>query len=399
MPRKAKGGKVVAEGSYGCVVTPPPKCQHILKENQEVPKGAKTVAKLFGEHQSMVDEYRLSEEIANMDKDGRWSTPLYNSCAVQAKYLANEDRTKCDATKNLGDNDVVTYIVMEYGGPSLEMYISQNQIISLREFCFIFETCLTGIITMHRKRYIHLDIKPGNILYDSQTRKCYLIDFSLMQPINAPFYRFDNMHILSYDYLWYPPEFYVLAKASQVNQLKGIDRQEMMDRFQKVYGRHGFLTNLETSIMAAETTDFITELEKKSNYSTFESLNHSKYLSQIDIFSLGMTLKELYITCVNDKQKVTSIEDLLDSMILGNVFKRYTSIQTYDELMRIIKKLFKIPSLLPPPTSASALPMSSKPTPIPQIASMAPKTPSPKIPSRKKGPIATAFSKIFKKKS
>lgn len=379
--RGKKGGKVIAEGAYGCVVAPPPKCTHTLKDNSHANESSNKVAKLFNDHDNMVEEFKLAEEIRKMDKDGRWSTPIYRSCALQTKDLEQEDRESCEVTSNLKDNDVVSYIVMEYGGPSLEMYIDKKQRISLKEFCFIFETCLLGLVSMHRKHYVHLDIKPGNVLYDAKAGKCYLIDFSLMRSTYEAFYDADNKSIMDHPYLWYPPEFYVLSKAMKPEDIQKISPQQIRYRFEKVYGRHKFLTSLELDIMAGQTLEFMEELEKRAKTTTWTLLNNPRYLNQIDVFSLGMTMKELYEVCVNDNDKFPSLDDLLDRMISGNVFERTTDPKAYDDLIRILRRVFKVPSLLAPSNAAAA---SNVPA-MPVLGT--------------KGKLANAITKLFAKKS
>ncbi len=388
---KRTGGKVIAEGAYGCVVTPPPKCAHALKDNPNVDHNASSskVAKLFNDHDSMVEEFKLAEEISKMDKEGRWSTPIYQSCALQAKDLQRDDRETCEVTNQLHDNEVVSYIVMEYGGPSLEMYIEQKKRISLNEFCFIFETCLLGLISLHRKHFMHLDIKPGNVLYDAKAGKCYLIDFSLMRSTYEPLYATDNKSILAHPYLWYPPEFYILNKAESPKDLQKISSSELISRVQKVYGRHGFFTPIELELMVTEATEFIGELEKRTKTSTWSVLNNPRYLNQVDIFSLGMTMKELYEVCVHDNNKFKSMDDLIDSMICGNVFQRATDPQAYDALMRIVRRVFKVPTLLNANTSVNAA--------MPSMPNIKNSSPSKKTPETKKG-IAAAITKLFTRK-
>lgn len=384
MTGKKKGGERIAEGSYGCVVTPPPKCKTMVNASTRSAKNTNStkIAKLFGDYHSMQEEFHLAQQIAQMDPEGKWSTDVYEACAVQAKDLDRQDREECEVTRGLDDHDVVSFIVMQHGGDSLEKYIDEQKHMTLREFCYIFETCVLGLVSMHRRKTMHLDIKPGNVLYDAKANRCYLIDFSLMQELNQPFYGVHNMHIMTYKYTWYPPEFYILSKAEQFGQLKMIDKKHMADRFRAVYGSHGFMSSAELGVLVAEAQEFIVDLERRGlvqGDTTWEVMNKPYLLTPIDIFSLGMTLKEVYEVCVDDKTRVSSIEDLLDGMIHGNPFKRLTDALVYEELSRIIKKMFKVPSLLPGTIMQ---------IPKPSIAL-----------EEKKTPIVKAISKLFKKKS
>lgn len=387
MGRK-KGGKVVAEGSYGCVVTPPPKCTQKLAQNTAAvtSKSKKTVAKIYGDANNMRDEWDLSMKVAQMDRDGRWSIPVYESCAVRVGDLEREDRDNCDITKTLDDNAAVTYITMEYGGASLEDLIRNDEVISIKEFLLIMETCLLAVIMMLQRGYMHLDIKPGNVLYDAKHGRCYLIDFSLMQRIKDEFYTIDNHSIFEYAYMWYPPEFYLASRAMNVAQLSNITSQELRNRFERVYGRHGFLTNLELGIMVAEANDAIAGLQSHPPLtSLWQILDDKLYKSKVDIFSLGMTLKELYVKCV--EEDMDSVADLLDGMVSANVFSRIRPHDAYSTLSKILQKRYRKHTLLedPPSVAKSAVP------PLPHVKDL---TQS----SKRLQPITAAFKKLFRKK-
>lgn len=64
------------------------------------------------------------------------------------------------------------YMILEYmEGGSLREYIIEKKVLSLNEFIYIFTQISKGILDIHKKNIIHLDIKPENILFKDKEGK------------------------------------------------------------------------------------------------------------------------------------------------------------------------------------------------------------------------------------
>ncbi|ELP89559.1 casein kinase I isoform alpha, putative [Entamoeba invadens IP1] len=103
--------------------------------------------------------------------------------AALYKYLAEGNEgpglTKVFYT---GVQDDYNVMVMEFLGPSLEdllQYVSKP--FSLKTVLMIVDQCLTCIERVHKKFYIHRDIKPDNFVMGSgaNVHYVYIIDFGL----------------------------------------------------------------------------------------------------------------------------------------------------------------------------------------------------------------------------
>lgn len=71
------------------------------------------------------------------------------------------------------------YLVMAYiDGESLDAYISKNGAISEKEALAYFEQIADALHYMHCQHMLHLDLKPRNIMCDSEN-KTFVIDFGL----------------------------------------------------------------------------------------------------------------------------------------------------------------------------------------------------------------------------
>ena len=73
----------------------------------------------------------------------------------------------------------IMYIALEYVyGCTLSQLLRSRQALSMGEGLEILLPVVEGLSEVHAHRYVHLDMKPGNILLDTQ-RRIKLADFGL----------------------------------------------------------------------------------------------------------------------------------------------------------------------------------------------------------------------------
>lgn len=357
-----RGGTKLGEGTYGCVITPPPSCHGEKLANDD---GAPKVAKVFkreyefdayGRPIAMLDyadeEWDLAKAVHKLDPKNKWSPPVYQRCELPVKHMTY-DKKECELTKHLKDSELATYIVMKYGGSSLEDLVDAKETISLEDFKTIMHTCLFGISALARNEWIHMDIKPGNILFDPKEKKCYLIDFSLMTPYDETLYVPDRTEFLRYKYPWFPPEFYIAVnidrKTAEVNVHTGELRMRMAKLYTNLHLPQGFVTRI-----IEETMRLKNRLEKEANNFAahpLQLLEMARLKEKIDVFSLGVSLLQVYNVCVNEKD--SDIEDILVKMCNGNPFERIFSTEAMHMLIKVGQKKSPSPSrILPLPIMA-----------------------------------------------
>lgn len=74
------------------------------------------------------------------------------------------------------------FYAMQYvEGESLDRLLVRRGQLPVEETLTILEHCLAGLSAAHRAGLVHRDIKPGNILIESQTRRALVADFGLVK--------------------------------------------------------------------------------------------------------------------------------------------------------------------------------------------------------------------------
>ena len=87
--------------------------------------------------------------------------------------------------------------------------------INFNKLILAFSELLLGIIKMNKNNYVHLDIKPDNILYNSELNKLSIIDFGLSFKIESSKNKLNSDKkgkILNHNYPYFPPEFKIYFK-------------------------------------------------------------------------------------------------------------------------------------------------------------------------------------------
>lgn len=84
----------------------------------------------------------------------------------------------------IGEDQGCHFFAMQYiEGDSLAQLLSRRDKLSVAEALNLMEQILAGLGAAHRQGLIHRDIKPGNILLDSQQHRAVLADFGLVKSL------------------------------------------------------------------------------------------------------------------------------------------------------------------------------------------------------------------------
>jgi serine/threonine protein kinase len=165
---------VVGEGSFGCVIHPPLRVTNVEDEAHEGIfidrdwKGEGFVSKVFFRFDHAEHEMNTNDDIDDIDADYKWHLPSFGPYVSERR----EDLSECG--KSLEKYPAV--IQYKNGGVSLskvpDEQLSVKFLKGLRRLC-------VGLEDMAAKKYVHMDIKLDNIVYDCEVNQFNFIDFGL----------------------------------------------------------------------------------------------------------------------------------------------------------------------------------------------------------------------------
>ncbi|MBD2302957.1 ATP-binding sensor histidine kinase [Nostoc sp. FACHB-190] len=104
-------------------------------------------------------------------------------------------------------NNGYMLVMEDFGGISLKDYFSKNQsVTSVEEFLVIAIALCNTLDLLYQERIIHKDIKPSNILINTQTKQVKLIDFSIASLLPRETQTLVNPNVLEGTLAYISPE-------------------------------------------------------------------------------------------------------------------------------------------------------------------------------------------------
>ncbi len=265
----------VASGTYGCVFKPHLPCD---KKKINKPKGARTISKVFRDKKEASIEQKINDVLNKVDPHNEFTIPLYDACVLSKDEVKNKDELlSCKHIKPKIENQ---QLIFKYGGISLHDYLKHTKFTTtkFKQLLVALAPIFEGVQKLHDKRYVHLDIKPANILYMPSSKKAYLIDFGLMTQTNKVFQKDKKAHILKHPYPFYPPEFKMIYEKS-FQDLKSI-----MNRSLKLD------ITTDTQSMSYKTALASCGVDIDKGISEMLKLKKTAFTYKIDSYSLGVSL-------------------------------------------------------------------------------------------------------------
>lgn len=318
-----EGGEFLASGSYGCAFKMPVRCSD--DQDKQEKYYFQGVGKLFGHHRNANDEYQKYLQVKKMDPGHEWSLPLLHACSVVSFEM--KDKAKlCEHVEKQGSTDH-SYMQLIYkdGGTDLSSWVKQYKKKSNASKRRIFVSLITkhlgtvieGLTKISQSGYVHLDIKPPNILFDK--KQLYIIDFGLLTE-QSKLYVTKNKSLLSYQYPYYPPEFklYSLRKPLSLKSFQTSVLDNMKHRPQ---------TPEETETMNKQLARFYKVIKSKCPRmdKAFLSDELKSMTDRVDIYSLGISLWYIYRQMIiKDDETTLKIKTLIDKMRNANPYERIT---------------------------------------------------------------------------
>jgi len=332
----------IAEGSYGCVFSPPLKCLNDKKTTSS------QAGKIFNTRDSMEEEKKLAEKINKIDPKGKWTVPYYGSCFINVEQtLPNDNIYKCNKyTKHIPTTEQLIY---KNGGIDLNHFINNFELLKntlfIDDLIPLFYNLLKGLRTLNEKQLAHCDIKPPNMLYDFDESKFYIIDFGLTKPYNK-ISSFSNYNMLNHVYPYYPPEFKIYVQLI-IHKDTNVNINNILENYSRYLPR-GFFDFMSKYIdIPLQLKQFAIKCQK--NKDVFKHKFNTEYVSKIDVFSLGMTFVEIFYRLSIKSQIKLKDKTFFDNfmklvivpMINMDADQRYDATKAYNMLKILLKKYNK----------------------------------------------------------
>ena len=320
--------KLLAQGGYGCVYHPGPKCNKKIDNNY--------VSKLMIDNKSSRNEYDISTIIRkNIENYKDFFIIMEKKCKVNYN-LIDKIKKDCDIVKKKKK-----FIMMH------SKYIDSYELIDYLDKINITDTflihllsdILKRIIILYDNGIIHMDMHFRNILVSKMTNKLFVIDFGLaLNKNNFYINQSLNMNYLkefwSYyktDVIYWPIEYCLLALLIKHDELLNI--HNIMETIEDYY------TN---SIYSTFLKDKHTFIESTYDYfKKYEIMNKKKAIKELLTFSYSWDYYriavKLLVILIKQKMNDSNLQYLL--LLMANPIPTLRpSFQEIKDIIEIYKE-------------------------------------------------------------
>lgn len=345
--------KYLHKGTYGCVFKPGLRCSK--KQDK------KTISKIFSSQTNSKNEYdTYMNKIIPIDPDNIFTIKLYEKCGVEKNHFDNIEYY-CNG---FSKSKLYSQIVYENGGLNLTESSSKYY---FEDLYISFENIFYGLMILDSAKISHLDIKPDNLVYNSEKNKTSLIDFGLSTNYHK-IYDYSRINLLKHPYIYYPPEFmlmfhkltmkeniiyktwedYLKENKNTINQ----DLQQNINKLQYLLNKYTtdethskyklFYKSLIKLLSLYNSNEKLLKVKKIINENDIE-----KYHNKIDVYMWGITLLIVFLNAYkNQKLNIkkyhtiyNKILKLIMNMINLNPINRITPLEAYEYYTKILKNI------------------------------------------------------------
>lgn len=357
--RKGKGGKFIAQGTSGCVVSPNYKC------TSEDEVSHNKISKIFGSKSAFEAEIKESNIFKTIDPTGKYFFKIYNHCSFDTDLNKNQSDKENDLS-NCPIKDGKRYMFI---GDNAGKDLSYPDFKSKEEFYNVLVNILKGLILLKKNNLVHRDIKPANLSVTSEG-KGMIIDYGLVTSIsddklNSSGWQTHGNILMQGSQLYLPHEnFFVLGFVMHPDEKtirpfydpRGHFTEQKTNEFYKEnqigilavfsknnkYGQYFESGGVEKNKSGYGTYIYETLTKKYNKLILDGKIDRIQYLKNYvsnydksDIYSLGLSLLEIIKRNRIDKRtKIKIIDnfdiefyDMIDKMIEPDMDKRWNARQ------------------------------------------------------------------------
>ena len=296
--KSRKGGKLLAEGGYGCVFTPGVNC------DGSIMKTKKYVSKIQRYDDSAKNEIEIGKKIQEINGFEDHFSPVLKHCNIDIASIKDKDIDKCTIlTKKKSKNFLVMKLQYIEGKDFIDYLVGQKNSVQLvSNIIQSFNHILKSITMLVSKDIVHYDIKGTNILFDNNKEIPLLIDFGLSVEIN----KINSTNLRDMFYV-YAPEYYIWSLEIHYlcyleNKNKEPTESELKEITKKyVEGNKALQRNFSPEFLKKYEKKCLNQLNKYNAISFEERVTKIlSYWKTFDNYSLSiMYLKFLHYININ----------------------------------------------------------------------------------------------------
>jgi serine/threonine protein kinase len=279
---RKKGGKYIAQGSYGCVFgNPPLKCK-----NENTRRNNTHVSKLQNTS-STENEFLESKEWHAIDPENEFSlTPIKRCDYDNSNIQTTNHMEKCTARMEVGKKQLLLY---KHGGTDLIEFK-----VKASNYAYLFNSfydLFNGLAIAHKNNIIHSDIKPENILAKSNNTNIHLrfIDFGMSYKLNNETKVNKLINTAYYKALYFYWPFEIKFIINSVLEDEKFVMQSYDNYISMIVQKLRFIVP-RSAIINKNTNNLYTYNEIKELY---KNLNLKEHLTKLDVYSMGVTICQL----------------------------------------------------------------------------------------------------------
>jgi len=173
-------GGMTIQGAQGCVTIP-----SLMVDKYMRTRNASYVTKLFFTEDEFDKEKAQNDTVLKfVDPKGEFTSATYNTNPIDLKKLDPKEVANCSSLKGK-DLTKLKYLNMRFLGKSLQSIIDDQKQFDkeeVRNILTSFAILASKVYEMNKKDFFHNDLHLGNVMYDKQYKKIYLIDFGFLGP-------------------------------------------------------------------------------------------------------------------------------------------------------------------------------------------------------------------------
>jgi serine/threonine protein kinase len=265
--------ELVGSGSYGCVYSPPIKCETPCTDKRCKNGVSKWMSQEKADNELL--EYD-NLELEEVDPEGMYHIRKPIQCKPNQEELAKVE--DCSAVNDYDDSSLLIY---DNGGIDLEKYISQGA--TLKQVLIGLKNIFKGVMVMNEQNRYHFDIKTPNIVVKDGIFR--LIDFGLSKNVNKTGGIIYNDVFQNIYFAW-GPEVYLLGlkNSSSVSPHHWISRayKYMENKSISDITNQYYALNKFTVANVAKVLLDISMMSKKRQYETA--------IKWVDVYGMGTLL-------------------------------------------------------------------------------------------------------------